>query len=104
MLQDPGAGTLHDVQVTSRRRRLEGTLKDLDLPLLLPKSGSTLLMSYLTHILASLFLNTSGDGNFLDFPAVYPVISPFNVFLRPSLLCDNLRLLFTCDKSIFSHV
>ena len=43
--------------------------------LLLLKSGSTLLMSYLSHVLASLFLNIFGDRTFLDFPAVYSVAS-----------------------------
>lgn len=61
---DPGIGTLNYVQVTERRRGLEGTLKDLDLDLtlLLPKSRLILLMSYLTHVLANLFLDTLVTG------------------------------------------
>lgn len=57
------------------KRGLEGTLKGLDPPLLLRKSGSTLLVSYLTRVSASLFLNILGDRNFPDFPAVYFVAS-----------------------------
>lgn len=54
-----------------------------DLSFLLPKQGPILLRSYLTYVLANLFLSTFGDGNSVDTPSIYSVISlslPLKVF------------------------